>query len=218
MARMDWEKERQRLTALYAGMEDGELEKITADFDALNEAVQQVLRDEMSKRGLAPLPLVAAPASVPQQAVELPAPEILRRYVHIVDALIAKSVLDSAGIESILSDDNLIRMDWFVSNAVGGVKLIVRHEDLEAAASLLDQETPGKFDLSGIGEYEQPKCPQCGSMDITLDELDKQVKGVALFLKLPLRITNKGWTCHSCGNRWPEEETPTTTDAGIEST
>ena len=52
MGKVDWEKERQRLTVLYAKMENGELNKIAADFDSLNEVAREALRDEMAKRGL----------------------------------------------------------------------------------------------------------------------------------------------------------------------
>src|ERR1700722_19034481 len=34
---------------------------------------------------------------------------------------------------------------------------------------------PEKFDIAGVGEYEQPHCPKCGSMDISLDGLNKPV-------------------------------------------
>lgn len=44
----DW----QRLTQLYSEMDDGELEALNADIGDLTEVAQQVLRDEMKKRGL----------------------------------------------------------------------------------------------------------------------------------------------------------------------
>jgi hypothetical protein len=33
-------------------------------------------------------------------------------------------------------DDNMIRMDWFISNLLGGIKLKVRAEDAEAASDM----------------------------------------------------------------------------------
>ena len=44
----DW----QRLTQLYGEMGDGELEELNACIGDLTEVAQQVLRDEMKKRGL----------------------------------------------------------------------------------------------------------------------------------------------------------------------
>jgi hypothetical protein len=33
----------------------------------------------------------------------------------------------------------MIRLDWFLSNALGGIKLRVRQEDAETAAALLEE-------------------------------------------------------------------------------
>jgi hypothetical protein len=41
MAQMDWEKERQRLSAWYGRMEDGELEKVAADLAALTKVAKR---------------------------------------------------------------------------------------------------------------------------------------------------------------------------------
>jgi Putative prokaryotic signal transducing protein len=66
---------------------------------------------------------------------------IVGRYLFLPDAQVAKSILDSAGIESFLADENVVRMDWFYSNAVGGIKLLVRHEDAETAKKLLEESS-----------------------------------------------------------------------------
>jgi hypothetical protein len=208
MARIDWDKEGQRLHVFYASMEDGELNKIATELDSLSDVARETLRAEMSKRNLQVPPQLAAIALSEKQQSELPQPDLLRRYRDLPQAMIAKSILDSAGIESFLADDNLVRMDWFYSNLIGGIKLLVRHEDAEAAMNLLDLERPEKFDVEGVGEYDQPKCPECGAMDITFDELDKQVMGAGLFLGLPIKVTKKGWTCHLCGHRWGEDDAP----------
>ena len=52
----------------------------------------------------------------------------------------AKSILDSAGIESFLADENVISMNWLWSNALGGVKLQVRKTDAAIASDSLDQK------------------------------------------------------------------------------
>lgn len=206
MRKIDWEKERQRLTALYANMEDGELNRIATDLDSLNDVAREVLRDEMLKRDREVPPQLAALAASAKQQAELSEPEIVGRYRDITQAMVAKSILNSANMECFLADDNLVRMDWLYSNLVGGIKLVVRHEDVEAAKKLLSQVTPEKFDLSGIGEYEQPKCPKCGSMDITFDELDMRVVAGGMLAGVPLKLTKNGWSCHMCKHRWQEED------------
>jgi hypothetical protein len=51
----------------------------------------------------------------------------------------AKGALDSAGIEAFLSDGNMVRLDWFNANALGGVKSRVDPENVDAATKLLDE-------------------------------------------------------------------------------
>jgi hypothetical protein len=61
-------EEWQRLTELYREMGDGELEALDADKADLTEVAQQVLRDEMRKRGLDKLNKPSGPSSEPNQA------------------------------------------------------------------------------------------------------------------------------------------------------
>jgi len=69
---------------------------------------------------------------------------VLRRFRDMPDAFLFSSILDSAGIECYLADENTIRMDWFWSNFLGRLKLCVRRADADAASSLLDQGVPEK--------------------------------------------------------------------------
>jgi hypothetical protein len=205
MSKANWEKERQRLTERYFAMEDGELNKIAADWDSLSDAARDVLQAEMSRRGLQMPVQLTQMAQVAKRQSELPMPEILRRYRDLTDALVAKSILDSAGIESFLADDNLVRMDWLYSNLIGGVKLLVRPQDTAAANELLDETVPPQFDVEGVGEYQQAKCPKCGSMDVSDHVQGRYVKAAGFIAGLPLSSTRPGWTCQACGNHWDDE-------------
>src|SRR6266481_6186099 len=73
------------------------------------------------------------------EASEADRPVILRRYSEMPAAFVEKSVLDAAGIECYLQDENVVRMDWFLSNALGGIKLIVREKDAAEAEKILSQ-------------------------------------------------------------------------------
>ncbi len=64
-------------------------------------------------------------------------PLILRRYRDMPAAFVEKSVLEGAGIPCFLQDDNVVRMDWLWSNAMGGIKLWVREKDAKDAEELL---------------------------------------------------------------------------------
>lgn len=98
---------------------------------------------------------------------------MIRRYRDVPEAAIAKSVLDSAGIDHFRADDNLVKLDCFYSSLIGGIKLLVPEKDVEAATNLLDEGSPDKFNVEGVGEYEQPRRPNCNSIDISFDGWDK---------------------------------------------
>ncbi len=206
MTQIDWEQERQRLAARYAAMEDRELQKVAKEIRFLTAVAQETLRAEMSKRGILATNESLTAENDDGNRQNSVTPVILRKYRDLPEASIAKSVLESAGIECFLADDNMVRLDWFYSNLVGGIKLFVRKEDAEAATKLLDESTPEKFDVEGIGEYEQPHCPRCGSMDISFDALNKPLTFGAMWITgLPIPVTTTGWSCRACGNEWREE-------------
>lgn len=127
---------------------------------------------------------------------------MLRRYRDLPEAAIFKSILDAETIECVLSDENMVRMDWFWSNLLGGVKLWVRQQDLENAKELIDQESPENFDVVGVGAFSQPHCPQCQSIDISFQELNKRVAFVSAYLGLPIPLKRRGWKCHACSHAW----------------
>lgn len=50
MGQIDEQKERQRLAALYARLEEGELEEIAGDADSLTAVAREALRSEKTRR------------------------------------------------------------------------------------------------------------------------------------------------------------------------
>ncbi|MGC2888141.1 MAG: hypothetical protein WB627_03680 [Candidatus Acidiferrum sp.] len=146
MAKIDPSAEMQRLTALYGGMEDSELSELGTQADTLTEVSQLVLSDEMRRRSMEP-PSPAAPVQPKASREPIgPEPVMIRRYRDVPIAALAKSALDSAGIESFLVDQNLVQLDWFYSNLVGGIKLFVRQEDAAEAIKVLDDVVPEKLE------------------------------------------------------------------------
>lgn len=85
------------------------------------------------------------------EASEADRPVVLRRYRDMPVAFVEKSVLEDAGIECYLQDDNVVRMDWLWSNAMGGIKLIVREKDAEEAEKILSQG-PVSEEAGGVGQ------------------------------------------------------------------
>jgi hypothetical protein len=132
-------QERQRLMDVYSHMMDGELQELAEDTASLTGLASQVLNDEMASRGLSPS---QPDPDGPQDEVTLRQMVTIRSFSDVMQAWLAKSSLESAGVECCLVDDNMVRLDWGISILLGGVKLQVKPEDAEASLAMLDQPVP----------------------------------------------------------------------------
>lgn len=143
----DPERERRRLMDAYSRMADGEIEEIAEDEASLTGVARQVLHDEIVRRGLDHL-LSDRDKSQDKAAdvTELEPMVTIRSFGDVMQAWLAKSNLESAGIECLLVDDNMVRLEWGMANALGGVKLQVKREDAEVALELLEQPVPEQPD------------------------------------------------------------------------
>jgi hypothetical protein len=195
------EQERDRITGVYSVMSDDELEKVAATGYELSEIARQVLEAEISRRGRSIA--IAAPPGF--DVYELNETVTLRKYRDLPEALLAKGCLESAGIEAYLVDDNMVRMDWFYSNLIGGIKLKVQLGDVDVANEILSQPIPEAIEIEGIDNYEQPKCPECGSLDVSYRQLNKLVSYGSLYLGVPIPVHTKAWTCQACRYEWEEQ-------------
>ena len=190
--------ENDRFAARYSAMADGELLKLATQAWALSDAAWDALEDELDDRGLEVPEAEALPAMEVAERRNL---VLLRRFRDIPEALLAKGKLDASGIDCFLADDNMVRMDWFISNFLGGVKLFVDASDFREAAKILNEPIPMELQVEGVGEYVQPKCPQCGSLDTAYAELRK-VSYASAWLGLPLPLQRDDWKCAGCGHTW----------------
>lgn len=202
------EDERIRIARVYSAMSDEELGQIAGSGDELSAAAHEALQAEAAKRRLV---LEIAPPRG-EDVVEFNNTVTLRQFRDLPDALLAKGSLESAGIQAHLVDDNMIRMDWFISNLLGGIKLKVRAEDAEAANEILNQPIPETLEVTGVGNFEQPICPRCQSLDVSYEELNKPVSYWSAYAGIPIPLQKKGWTCHACHNEWDDgsESSPET--------
>jgi hypothetical protein len=137
MTKIEPADEHKRLTNLYAAMTDGELQQIGEDASSLTDAAHEALNAELSRRDL---PAIAQPQADTQ--IELLDLVTIRQFRDLPEAILARGILESAGIETFFADENIVRMDWFISNLVGGVKLKVKREDVEAANLILESPAP----------------------------------------------------------------------------
>jgi Putative prokaryotic signal transducing protein len=196
------EQERVRMAGVFSAMSDEELAQIAESGDEFSVAAEEALLAEMAKRGLKMA--IAPPRG--EDVLEYDETVVLRQFSDLPEALLARGSLESAGIQAYLVDDNMIRMDWFISNLLGGIKLKVRPEDAEAANEILNQPIPEMLEVAGVGDFAQPKCPKCQSLDVSLEELDKPIAYLSAYAGVPAPFHKKGWTCHACGNRWDGDQ------------
>jgi putative signal transducing protein len=134
------ESERQRLTELYASMADGELEKLAGEAATLSDIAREALSRELSNRKIH-VALQSASSATEREKDEHPALVTIRRFLNVRDAQFAKSLLESAGIECFLADENMVGLNFWPS-MIEGAKLWVRQEDVEEAEAILDQHRP----------------------------------------------------------------------------
>jgi DNA-directed RNA polymerase subunit RPC12/RpoP len=85
---------------------------------------------------------------------------LLQSYDNYVSAHIAMGRLEEDGINCWLKDENTVTIDPILSNAIGGIKLMVESTQAERAAGILKEiELQHKATII---------CPRCGSHNIEL--------------------------------------------------
>ena len=197
------------MAAQYARMCETELMEVAHSYDGLLEFAQSALRAEFARRGLEP-PLVEEPPEW-----ELRRLTTVRCYRDLAEAYAGRSLLESAGISAWIADENLVRMDWFYSNLVGGLRLQVEESDETAAREILDQAVPTTIPYDTEEVYVQPACPKCGSADVTLGTGTERGRSlVALYvLAIPVPPREPSWHCEACGAEWADDGGQTGTPA-----
>jgi hypothetical protein len=199
----DW----QRLTQLYREMGDVELEELNASIGDLTEVAQQVLRDEMKKRGL-------NEPSVTRGAFEPRAPlqegfnadslteadgtedgEVPHEYTWKTplcdcedreEAWQIREALRQAGIESWIEGQGSRVWD-----GMGNPRILVAADQFEQALEIASQPIPQAIveqSRMQVPDFELPVCPSCGADDPILENAD------------PVN----SWRCERCGKQWTE--------------
>jgi hypothetical protein len=215
----------------YQRMSDDELLEIAASGDDLAAEAEEAFESELKKRQILAdaesLRAEAVKAKLPVERAPQPGdpPEsdpvvegdleggvmesrelvVIDRFRDLIPAQLAQGALRSAGIDSVLRDENLIRLDWFWSNLIGGVRLEVEPRDVEPAMEILRSPTPASIDTGDGVPYTHLVCPRCNSTETSFEEIDKRWAGVGLWLNFPIPISRNEWYCEACGNHWKGE-------------
>ncbi len=186
-------------------MTDHEVLAEAAHADDLIPEAQAALDSEVQRRGLHLSPRL-------KQAEEpLPDPEqwvTVDRFRDLSTAIVARGALEAAGIPCFLRDENTVRLDWQISNFIGGMRLQVLQADREAALVVLN----GLQNESNPEEEEDDplagdRCPFCGSTAIQRKEESFGLRTAMLWIfTLPLPRGRRYWQCDTCGRRFTEAE------------
>ncbi|CAL2102624.1 conserved protein of unknown function [Tenacibaculum sp. 190130A14a] len=87
---------------------------------------------------------------------------ILEVFEYSTEAQVIKSKLDSEGFKTMLMDEKTIDSDPLLSQAIGGVKLLVHNNDLEDAVRVYNEVRTYEKNTNGDDIY----CIQCNSTKI----------------------------------------------------
>jgi hypothetical protein len=189
--------------AYYSTLGEPELMALARSYDTLVGPAQAALREEFARRRLEPPLLDEDDPGTPTQRNLV----TISRYRDLSEAIVARSMLESADIPVYLRDENLVRLDWQVSNFIGGIRLQVDAENELAAAELLNRPVDNSISDGEGGTFLQPRCPRCGSAEITFEGASRGGALAALFvLSLPLPPGPKTWRCETCGAHWQDAE------------
>ncbi|WP_163131514.1 DUF2007 domain-containing protein [Agarivorans sp. Alg241-V36] len=129
---------------------------------------------------------------------------VVARYSYPHEAQIAKASLLSANIPCALNDEHTINMQWLYSDAVGGIRLMVKESDAEQAWQILQQDY--STDVEELfPEQTIMTCPNCGSENIRAFTKGKRSAFLVFLLAgFPLFFYQHGFKCDSCKAFWQE--------------
>ena len=123
----------------------------------------------------------------------------IANYQYSSEAYLFKGKLESEGVEVFLQNENTINTDPLLSNALGGVKLFVKSEDVMKAKQILDSIPEYSVDDKG----ELLTCPNCGAQKTefltTVKDLISLVTFIfGILLSIFPFYTKYKYRCESC--------------------
>jgi hypothetical protein len=131
------------------------------------------------------------------------------------EAHLFRTWLEGAGIPAFVHDESIVQLDWFMSNAIGGVRVQVAEEDFDSAREFIAAEAARE-----VPQASEFPCPHCGSERTAVDEFPRRMGFLtvlffmcalwplalasltALVFNLRLRYSDRRWRCHDCNHLW----------------
>ena len=109
----------------------------------------------------------------------------IANFLQPDEAQLLKMRLEARGIPAVLQDENITQLNPWRMWAMGGVRVQVADEDLEAAQIFLEQERSEATDIEPIAAPEGASCLSCG-----------------------VQMTDTQTRCHACGWTYEVESIP----------
>ena len=123
-----------------------------------------------------------------------------------IQAHIISGRLEAEGLQPSIAFEHHVRMNWFISNALGGIRVQVPPSQQEQALDvvslindrsyqqLLEQEEETRDDLA---------CPACGSRDVRRSRFTESLALLVLwFMSLPIPFQTGAYNCQPCKHHW----------------
>lgn len=122
-------------------------------------------------------------------------------------AHISRSRLESAGVRAVLDGEHHVAMDWFITNAVGGVKLLVDRANRDAALQILSENRSETIETDEFDDDSDglilKRCPNCNSPETYRERLHRKWIFISiLLLGMPLPFFSRKMICERCDHRW----------------
>jgi Zn finger protein HypA/HybF involved in hydrogenase expression len=126
---------------------------------------------------------------------------LLNSYNNYIEAHIAKGVLEEEGINCWLKDENTVTIDPILTNAVGGIKVMVAEENAQQAREILERLR--KEQKAAV------VCPNCGSHNVELVSTPRKAINwlsaiTTFFLGDYAMSIDKVQHCFDCKHEFPE--------------
>ncbi len=194
---------RRELEARFEGMDDAQLLLEAKRRHQFTPEARQILVETLNLRQLHIPPVLTDEAEDQARAA---AWVTVERFRDLSAAIVARSALEAADIPCHLRDENTVRMDWQISNFIGGMRLQVPAMEEDAAKDVLrGLELPEDTDLPE-NTLAEDRCPRCSSVDISRRQPHRGAALMALWLfSLPVPRGKAIWHCAKCGLEWPDE-------------
>jgi DNA-directed RNA polymerase subunit RPC12/RpoP len=128
---------------------------------------------------------------------------VLNSYPNYVEAHIAKGVVEEQGIRCWLKDENTVTIDPILTNAIGGIKLLVLKEEAQQAWEILQALKKEK--------QATVACANCGSHNLEFVSTPRKASNwftaIATFFISDYAVAlDKVYHCFDCGHEFSKKE------------